>query len=75
MRPVLFGLFSGALVSIIGVAVLEQALRVTPFTIEVKNPVPYLMVAFLLVTAALLAMLGPALRAARSEPLSALRQE
>ena len=75
MRPVLFGLFSGALVSIIGAAVLEQALRVTPFTIEVKNPVPYLMVAFLLVTAALLAMLGPALRAARSEPLSALRQE
>ena len=75
VRPIFFGLLAGMLISISGAALLEQVLRATPIAIEVKNPVPYLTVALLLVTTALLAMLGPALRAARSEPLSALRQE
>jgi predicted permease len=75
VRPILFGLFVGMIFSMVGAAVLEQALRLMPFAIDVKNPVPYVAVAVLLITTALLAMLGPALRAARSEPLSALRQE
>jgi len=75
VRPILLGLFLGTLVAISGAMALDQALRLTPFSIDVKNPVPYLAVALLLMTTALLAMLGPALRAAGSEPLSALRQE
>lgn len=75
VRPILFGLFAGMLISIVGAAILEQALRATPMGIEVNNSVPYLGVALLLAITALVAMLGPALRAASSEPLSALRQE
>jgi predicted permease len=75
VRPILFGLFAGMLLSMMGAAALERALRATPLGIEVNNPVAYLVAAALLAVTALAAMLGPALRAARAEPLSALRQE
>ncbi len=75
VRPVIFGLFAGLLLSIIGAVALQQALRATPISLDVRDPIAYLGVALLLGVIALAAMLGPALRAAFSDPLHALRHD
>jgi ABC-type antimicrobial peptide transport system permease subunit len=75
MRPILWGLLAGMAISMVGAASLGQALRATPIGLNVADPVAYLSVALLLLLTALAAMLAPAWRAARSEPLATLRQD
>jgi len=75
VRPILIGLSVGLLLAVLGAGVLAQALRATPVSLNVSDPVAYAAVALLLVFTALAAMCGPALRAARADPSHALRQE
>ena len=75
VRPVIFGLFAGLLLSIIGAVALQQAFRATPIGFNVRDPIAYLGVVLLLGVIALAAMLGPALRAGFSDPLHALRRD
>jgi len=56
-------------------AALAQALRATPVSLNVTDPLAYAAVAVLLAVTALAAMFGPAMRAARCDPSSALREE
>jgi predicted permease len=75
VRPILFGLLAGLLLAMAGAGVLAQVLRVTPIGLDVRDPVAYVAVSLLLALTALAAMFGPALRASRSDPSNALRQE
>lgn len=75
VRPILFGLSIGLLLALAGAAALSEALRSTPIGLNVHDPIAYLAVSLLLVSTALAAMFGPALRAARSDPSQALRQD
>jgi predicted permease len=75
VRPILFGLLAGILAAMAGAFVLAQVLRATPIGLDVGDPVAYVAVSLLLVLTALGAMFGPALRAARSDPSCALRQD
>ena len=75
VRPILFGLSIGLLLALAGATALSQVLSFTPIGLDVHDPVAYLAVTLLLVSTALAAMFGPALRAARSDPSQALRQE
>jgi len=75
LRPVIFGLFAGLLVSIVGAVALQQAFRATPIGLDVGDPIAYLAVVLLLGGIALATMLGPALRAGSSDPLHALRHD
>ena len=73
IRPILIGLGVGSVLTAAGVIGLVQALRETPMAVDAADPIVYLAVAALLVGVALGAMFGPALRAARADPVSALR--
>ena len=75
VRPILFGLSIGLLLALAGAAALSQVLQATPIGLDVHDPIAYGAVALLLIATALAAMLGPAWRAARSDPSQALRQE
>ena len=74
MRPIVLGLAAGLLLALAGSSVLSQALRQTPFALNVRDPVAYLAVSVLLASTAIAAMLGPARRAAKSDPAQALRE-
>lgn len=71
LRPALIGLVLGLAAALYCARFLDRFL----FGIEAHNPPLYLAVAALLATAAALAALLPALRAARVAPMVALRQE
>ena len=75
MRPVAWGLAAGAALSLASSVALARVLRQMPFALDVRNPVTYAAVALLLASAALAATLGPALRAAKADPVWALRQD
>jgi predicted permease len=75
VKPIVIGLSAGLLLAMAGAAALAQALRATPIGLNVRDPVAYVAVSLLLVSTALAAMFVPALRAARSDPSRALRQE
>jgi predicted permease len=74
-RPVLWGLACGLLLAAAAASALVRMMQGTPIALNARDPLTYVAVALLLALAALSAMLGPALRAARSDPLRALRQE
>ncbi len=71
MRPVFGGLLAGLLLSVGGSQVLSRVL----FGVQSWDPAVYVTVSVLLVASALAAMCGPARRAARSEPMQALRHD
>jgi predicted permease len=75
LRPILAGLGVGVLFAVAGGRVLEQAFRTLPVGLNTADPVVYLTVALLLGATAVAAMLGPAWRAVRTDPLQALRQD
>jgi ABC-type lipoprotein release transport system permease subunit len=58
-----------------GAVALGQGLRGTPVTIDAASPTSYLVAAALVAAAALAAAGGPALRAAGTDPVGALRRE
>jgi putative ABC transport system permease protein len=74
-KPIIAGLAAGLLFVAGGSVVLARVLRETPVAFEISDPLVYLAVALLLSLAALTAMLGPARRAAKTEPMLALRQD
>lgn len=73
--PVLWGLACGLLLAAAAARALVRMMQETPIALNARDPLTYVAVAAVLAVAALSAMLGPALRAARSDPLHALRQE
>ena len=72
-RPVLRGLFFGLWLSVGLAASLRQNMSGTPLRLDSSDPLLYGGAAFLLALAALLAMMGPARRGSKCDPLEALR--
>ena len=70
MRPVYVGLGAGLVLAVMGSLAMK---RILP--LDVLNPMMYVAVSLLLQIVALGAMLGPAIRAVRGDPVQALRQE
>lgn len=71
MRTVFGGLVAGLVLSLGGSLVLSRVL----FGVQSWDPAVYSAVSLLLLASALAAMFGPALRAARSDPMLALRHD
>jgi predicted permease len=74
-KPILAGLVAGLFCAWAGSYALAQVLRDLPVAFEMSDPLVYLTVSLLLSLAALLALCGPALRAAKADPMLALRQD
>jgi predicted permease len=74
-RPVAVGLMAGLGMTVATASALRQALQIAPLAVNVYDPINYAVTAILLVTVALSAMLVPARRAARVDPIDALRCE
>ncbi|MEO8451414.1 MAG: FtsX-like permease family protein [Gemmatimonadota bacterium] len=75
LRPIGAGIAAGLALSAAGSLVLEQTLKAMPLPVEPRDPWAFIAVSALLAATAVAAMLGPALRGARSDPNEALRQE
>src|SRR5262245_27589176 len=74
-RPVALGLLIGLVVAVALFSTLTPLLGGNEFTVIVRDPISYAMTALLLVGAALSAMLIPARRATRVDPMMVLRDE
>jgi ABC-type antimicrobial peptide transport system permease subunit len=74
-KPVLRGLLLGLWLSIAAAANLRHNMANSPIRLDTTNPVLYLGAALVLAIAAGIAMIGPARRGSRSDPLEALRSE
>jgi putative ABC transport system permease protein len=74
-RPVLFGLFAGVWLALVVDSAIHNIFLNAPFQTEQGNPVIYSGAALVLGMAALAAMLIPAGRGARSDPMKALHYE
>src|SRR5437879_5580661 len=75
LRPVIAGTLAGTIFAVLFSFILVNALRRSPLTLNPTSPVSYGLVCASLVFAAVVAMIGHALRAARIQPLVALREE
>ena len=74
-KPVLRGLLLGLWLSIAAAASLRHNMANSPIRLDTTNPVLYLGAALILAIAAGIAMIGPARRGSRSDPVEALRSE
>lgn len=74
-KPVLHGLLVGLWLSAATAAALGESVKGGPLRLDTSNPLLYVAAAALLALAALFAMIAPARRGARSDPLDALRCE
>jgi predicted permease len=75
MRPVYVGLVAGLVLAAIGSLAMKRISSDGHLPSDVLNPTMYVAVSLLLQIVALGAMLGPAIRALREDPMQALRQE
>jgi ABC-type antimicrobial peptide transport system permease subunit len=75
MRPVYVGLVAGFVFAAIGSLAMKRISSDGHLPSDVLNPTMYVAVSLLLQIVALAAMLGPAIRAVREDPVQALRQE
>ena len=75
LKPILIGLVAGLLLALPASVALQRTMERAPFTIDTRDPIAYAIVFGILIAVALLAMLGPARRAAGTDPLVALREE
>jgi ABC-type antimicrobial peptide transport system permease subunit len=75
MRPVVVGLLVGLAITLVAASAAAKAFGAQPITLDFKDPLAYAMTAILLATAALVAMLIPARRATRVDPMMVLRDE
>ena len=73
--PVVFGIGGGLGLAFIGGRSLARMFTHTPVHMEAWDPVVYCAVILLLSAAAVVAMIGPAARAATLDPVQALRQD
>ena len=74
-KPVVQGLLVGLWLAAATAATLRQGVKGSPLQLDSANPLLYAGAALLLAAAAVLAMLAPARRGAKSDPLNALRCE
>lgn len=74
-RPVTIGLLIGLVVTVAAWSAIAQLLRNMEFSFDVREAISYAMTAVLLACVALTAMLIPAWRATRVDPMVALREE
>jgi predicted permease len=74
-RPVALGLLIGLGLTMAAASALSQILRYAPYAVNVHSPINYAITAILLATVALAAMLIPARRATKVDPMVALRCE
>ncbi len=65
----------GVGIGLVGAFALTRVLRTQLFGVQPTDPVTYVLVTLLLTAVAVIATLGPALRATRVDPIVALRQE
>ncbi len=72
-KPVAVGLLVGLWLSVAAAVGLRQSVGGTPLRLDTADPLVYFGAALLLAAAAVAAMLGPARRGAKSDPLEALR--
>jgi predicted permease len=75
MRPVVVGLLVGLAITLGAASAAAKAFGARPITLDFKEPLAYAMTAILLAMAALVAMLVPARRATRVDPMKVLREE
>jgi len=75
IQPVAIGAAIGIGAAAIAARGLARVFERTPVRLDPSDPAPYVVVVALLITTAVLAMLGPAYRAASSAPVHALRQD
>ena len=75
VRPVIAGTMAGTVFALLSSFILVNALRRVPLPLSATSPVSYGLVGASLICSALIAMIGHARRAARIEPLAALREE
>jgi putative ABC transport system permease protein len=75
VRPVIAGTLAGAIFALLFSFILVNALRRAPLPLNPTSPVSYGLVCASLIASALVAMIGHARRAARIQPLVALREE
>jgi predicted permease len=73
--PIAAGIVTGLGFAILGARVLARLFAGTPVHLDAWDPIVYSSVVVLLAAAAIVAMLGPAERAASADPVDALRQE
>jgi predicted permease len=74
-RPIAGGLLAGLLMAIAAAPVLVKALGRAPFSLTMRDPLTYASVSLLLGLSAFAAMLGPARRAGKADPVETLRHE
>jgi predicted permease len=74
-RPVALGLMIGLGLAVAAASALSQVIRNGPVAVNVHEPINYAMTAILLASVALAAMLVPARRATKVDPMIALRCE
>lgn len=74
-RPVVRGFPVGLCISVATAAALNKTLDTGPLRIDNSDPLLYVAAVALLATAAMAAMLVPALRGANSDPMPALRYD
>jgi len=73
--PVVIGICGGVGLALMGAGALARVFANTPVHLDARDPIVFSGVVALLSAAALLAMLGPAERAAAADPINALRQD
>jgi hypothetical protein len=74
-KPVIHGLVVGLWLSVAVAAGLRQSVKGSPLRLDTSNPLLYVAVVLLLGAAAVIAMLPPAHRGAKADPLASLRCE
>ena len=74
-RPVALGLLIGLGLTAAASSALSQILRTAPLAVNLRDPKNYAITAFLMAAVALAAMLAPARRATKVDPMTALRFE
>jgi predicted permease len=74
-KPILHGLIAGLWLSVVTAAGLRQSVEGSPLRLDTTNPLLYAAAAGLLGLAGLIAMVAPARRGAKADPLESLRCE
>jgi predicted permease len=74
-KPVVHGLIAGLWLSVATAAGLRQSVQDSPLRLDTTNPLLYVAAAALLASAALIAMIAPARRGSKADPLESLRCE